>query len=419
MKNFKGLIITLIIAGIASIWISSCKNNNILPVNIPGTSKNHTPTITTIVPAMALPNSEISIIGTNFNTRLANNSVTINGVAAVVDSASATEIVVTVPANATTGKVTLVTGGAILTSPSDFTVASTIIDLGPDNSHYVYLEHIASAISSNDYYGDNGSDTVYKTQLRTTTILAVINNPGGNTLWGTALDTTGNVYETGQTTSVIYKITPAGEVSILAGNGTAGHADGQGTAAQFSHPMGLAIDAKGNLYTNDHHYIRKISPAGIVSTIAGNGIDGYKDGPAKTAEFGNIEGITVDAKGNVYVSDNKYFNIRKISAGAVTTLAGSGTSGNVDGQGAAAQFLFPQAMAADAAGNIFVSDNDPINFSVQNVRRITQTGLVSTFLPGHFHFPDGITFTRNGAMLICNTLNTYNGGYVSCVLFGN
>lgn len=371
--------------------------------------------ITSVTPIKALASSQVTIYGSKFNTAFASNTVTVNGITATIDSVNATEIVFTLPANATSGAIKLTTGSTTLTYSTSFTV----ITPGTLSTYAnFYLEHIAIDAVGN-IYGDKGEDTVYKvTPSGAVSTLAVLANTASfGQLWGTAIDASGNVYEAGHNTHVIYKITPAGVVSILAGSGNITHADGKGSVAGFQYPFGLAIDAKGNLYTNDDGYVRKITPDGTVITIAGTGVNGHADGPASTATFGALEGIAIDAKGNIFVSDNEYFNIRKIStSGVVSTFAGSGASGIVDGNGTAAEFALPQAMAIDAGGNIFVSDTQYNSISLYTVRKITPDGTVSTFLKGSgavvvgpyasatTSFPDGITFDAAGSMYICNTI---------------
>ena len=197
---------------------------------------------------------------------------------------------------------------------------------------------------------------------------------------GVATDSAGNVYATDSGNHTIRKITAQGVVTTLAGSpGVAGSADGQGQAAQFYSPSGLAADSVGNLYVSDsgNNEIRKITPQGQVTTIAGRaGACGSIDGSGVAAEFCGPAGITVDAAGDLYVSDSGNSTIRQISAaGVVSTLAGTaGVSGTADGPGQAAQFYLPSGLATDNAGNVYVADSGN-----NTIRKITAAGVVATF----------------------------------------
>jgi sugar lactone lactonase YvrE len=196
--------------------------------------------------------------------------------------------------------------------------------------------------------------------------------------YGVATDSGGNVYVADTGNSVIRKITSAGVVSTLAGTaGSIGSADGTGPAARFYYPYGVATDAFGNVYVADtqSHTIRKITSAGIVSTLAGTaGIVGSADGAGPFAQFYYPYGVATDAGGNVYVADNANRVIRKITpAGIVSTLAGTaGIVGSADGTGPDAQFDTPSGVATDSAGNVYVADT--FNYTI---RKITPDGLVS------------------------------------------
>jgi len=194
---------------------------------------------------------------------------------------------------------------------------------------------------------------------------------------GLALDAAGNIYVADNPTHAIRKVTPAGVVTTLAGNGIAGFADGTGAAAQFNRPVAVAVDASGNVYVADanNNRIRKISPAGVVITLAGDGVAGYREGIGTAAEFNNPSGIAVDASGNVYVADRYNQAIRKITpAGEVSTFAGGNPiAGGTDGTGVAVQFNYPWGVAVDASGNVYVGDT----FN-QRIRKITPAGTVST-----------------------------------------
>ena len=193
---------------------------------------------------------------------------------------------------------------------------------------------------------------------------------------GVVLDATGNVYISDQNNHKIRKITPTGVVSTFAGSGNIGTTDGTGMNASFNYPFGLAIDASDNIYVADwfNHRIRKITPTGVVSTLAG-GSQGYQEGTGTSARFSAPRDVAVDTSGNVYVADGNNDMIRKISpAGVVTSLAGkSGESGTTDGLGSTARFWRPHGVAVDAKGNVFVADR-----SNHLIRKISPIGLVTT-----------------------------------------
>jgi sugar lactone lactonase YvrE len=271
---------------------------------------------------------------------------------------------------------------------------------------------------------------------------------------GVAVDGAGNVYVADSFNYAIRKVTPAGAVSTLAGNGIAGSADGTGTAAQFSFLDGVAVDGAGNVYVVDlNSGVRKVTPAGVVSTLAsgvrgrgvavdgggtvyvaetynnrvmkitlggvittlaGSGTPGFADATGTAAKFSCPEGLAVDGAGNLYVADTFNYRIRKISpTGVVSTLAGSGARGHRDGTGASAQFWEPVGVAVDAAGSVYVGDTDG-----NRIRKITPTGEVSTLAgtgPGglvegpataaQFDAPSGVAVDALGNLYVADRNN--------------
>ena len=163
----------------------------------------------------------------------------------------------------------------------------------------------------------------------------------------------------------------AGVVTTLAGTaGSNGSTDAAGSAARFYVPRGVAVDSSGNVYVADtnNSTIRKITAAGVVTTLAGlAGSNGSTDATGSAARFYNPFGVAVDSSGNVYVADFSNFTIRKITAvGVVTTLAGSaGTTGSADGTGSAAGFNIPLGVALDSSGNVYVGDSG--NFTIRKI----------------------------------------------------
>ncbi|MDQ2794472.1 MAG: hypothetical protein M3Y12_10770 [Bacteroidota bacterium] len=191
-----------------------------------------------------------------------------------------------------------------------------------------------------------------------------------------AIDSQGNLYVADLSFHCIRKITSGGMVSTLAGSGVAGFADGPGTTAKFNYPIGIAVDAQGNVYVaeDDGNRIRKVLPNGTVSTIAGTGQSGFADGPGSSAQFTSPEGIAVDSQGTLYVAEFGGNRIRKITAdGTVSTLAGNSARGAADGTGGGAQFYGPRGVTIDSHGDLLVADAGNCC-----IRKVTTDGVVST-----------------------------------------
>ena len=172
------------------------------------------------------------------------------------------------------------------------------------------------------------------------------------------MDAFGNVYVADRGNNEIRTVSPAGVVTTLAGGIAYGWADGT-DAAQFSSPAGIAVDASGYVYVADtgNNRIRKVSPTGVVTTLAGNSVFGSTDGAGTAAGFYFPCGLAVDALGNIYVADANDCDIREINpTGLVTTLAGGAFRGSADGTGRAAEFNDPRGVAVDASGNVYVAD---------------------------------------------------------------
>lgn len=199
-----------------------------------------------------------------------------------------------------------------------------------------------------------------------------------------AIDRAGNLYVTDR--SCVRKIGTDGMVTTLAGSPVdSGYADGVGSAARFAMLKGIAVDDSGNAFVADSYTLRKITPDGTVSTIARSSCD-YLDGPH--GRFCTPSGMAVDHVGNLYFSDTGNSNIRKLSPdGVMSTVAGhTGVQGSADGQGAAAEFSFPTSLALDSAGNLYLADSG--NYTI---RVITPTGAVSTLvgIAGRFEVHEG------------------------------
>jgi hypothetical protein len=199
---------------------------------------------------------------------------------------------------------------------------------------------------------------------------------------GVAVDSAGSIYVADG--NAIRKITGGGVVTTLAGSVSAyGSADGTGIAARFYSPYGIAVDGAGNVYVADtfNYVIRKITSTGVVTTVAGKaGISGSTDGAGSAARFGLLYGIAVDSVGNLYVTDRGNSTVRKITnGGLVTTLAGAtGNYGGANGTGNAASFFGLAGIAADNVGNLYVTED-----GAYTIRKIASGGVVTT-LAGTF-----------------------------------
>jgi sugar lactone lactonase YvrE len=249
------------------------------------------------------------------------------------------------------------------------------------------------------------------------------NGSGTNALFneptGLAFDAKGNLFVADSANNTIRIVSTNGLAGTFAGRlGVIGTLDGQGTNALFDSPVGLAFDHSGNLLVTDtgNDTIRKVSPAGNVTTLAGEaGQTGFADGSAGTALFSSPLGIAVATNGNLYVADSGNHAIRQLSDDEVSTFAGNpGIWGSLDGLGTNAQFNAPCGLAFDARGNLFVSDANN-----QTIRKITPAGLVTTFAgsagvdgsadgpasAATFCHPAEIVFDRQGDLLVADSFN--------------
>lgn len=248
-------------------------------------------------------------------------------------------------------------------------------DDGPGaDAHFVNPFGVAVDQAGNVYVADSLNNTIRKITPdgMVSTLAGRAGHPGSNdgagsaaqfrNPWGLAVDAAGNIIVADMSNDTIRKVTPAGVVTTVAGQvGKPGSADGLGTQARFNLPAAVAVDAKGNIFVADSgsDTIRKISPNGLTSIVAGlphHAAD--TDADANNARFSDPQGVAVDAQDNVYVADTGNDTIRKISpAGEVSTLAGlSGASGSADGVGTEARFNSPGGIAVDNAGNLYVAD---------------------------------------------------------------
>lgn len=292
------------------------------------------------------------------------------------------------------GVVTTFAGTASSTGSTDGTGAA---------ARFNSLAGITIDTSGNLYIGDYGNRIVRKvTSAAVVTTLAGtagltggVDGTGSAALFylpaGVAVSSSGDVYVVDQGNSNIRKITSSGVVTTFAGSYTAGNSDGIGVAARFSLPSSMAMDSSKNLYVSDtgNNTIRKITPSGVVTTLAGlAGSSGNANGTGSVARFNNPRGLVIDSLGNLFVSDYGNHTIRKITlSGDVTTFAGTaGSSGTTDGTGAAARFNYPLGLAIDSSDNLYVADSGTFI-----MRKVTPAGVVTTLagLAGSIGTTDG------------------------------
>jgi len=232
--------------------------------------------------------------------------------------------------------------------------------------------------------------------------------------YGIVCDAAGNIYVADSGNNQIKKITPGGLVSVFAGTGALGANNGAGSTATFNRPWGITMDKQGNIYVADagNNLVRKITPLAQVSTVAGSGAKGAVNGAGMTASFNNPAGVVVDAAGDVFVVDSDNNLVRKIAPdGTVSTFAGNGQFSSLDGNGVAAGFYNPHGIAIDASGNLFITDGN------NRIRRISPNADVTTFAgntsgnvdgagpAASFYFSIGITIDALGNVYIADTGN--------------
>jgi sugar lactone lactonase YvrE len=427
----------------AIIFFTACKKDN---------PSSPAPTITDFTPKSDTAGALVLITGTNFSTTLSQNSVAFNGIAATVTSATATELIVVVPAGVQNGPITVTVGGQTATSSVSFTklvpalppptITSFLPDIAGIGYPFVVNGTNFSTDTSKNIVAVNGvtardslatptqllsfvpvgatsgkiSVTVdgqavssfSSMQIKTLTSITMAgtgasgsNDGAGNVatfsgVWSATPDGNGNYYISDPNNSRIRKMTSDGTVSTYTGSAGFGNTNGNLTTAKFGSPYDVAFDNLGNMYVSDlaMNNIRKIAPDGTVTNFAGDiaGNHGLTDATGAAARFNSPMGLAVDANNNVFVVDDGNSSIRKItSAGVVTTLAGIGSTGSADGTGAAASFNSPYSIAIDGSGNLYVTDAG--NFKI---RRITQAGVVTTFAgSGNTGIADGPAATAS------------------------
>jgi NHL repeat/Immunoglobulin domain len=286
---------------------------------------------------------------------------------------------------------------------------------------------VAADTNGNVYLADTYNNAIRKITASgvVTTLAETVGQVGDPE--GVAVDSSGNIYVADSIDNTILKVTPLDSVSTLAGLAYpfGGFADGKGTNALFNMPVGVAVDSSGNVYVADqsNNRIRKITPDGTVSTLAG-AVRGYADGVGSAAKFNLPRGVAVDTNGNVYVAE--YFGqiIRQITpSGVASTIAGLGSTdfipvgGYADGTNQAAKFNFPASVAVDKNGSLYVADNN--NSAIRKITHVGTNWIVATIAglagnPGssdgtgstaRFNGPFGIAVDNDGYVYVADAYN--------------
>jgi len=272
-----------------------------------------------------------------------------------------------------------------------------LVTSSPQHSvyHVAFVNTLVTLIAGNGsqgYSGDGGP-----------AISAQLSNPGG-----IALDSSGNLYIADSGNYRVRKVTPQGVISTVAGTGVSGFSGdgGPATSARINYPRDVAVDGSGNLYIADgpNYRVRKVTPEGLISTIAGTGTYGFSGdgGPALSASIGFINGLTIDGAGNLWMSDTNNQRIRKItSAGIISTVAGNGVFGlsGDGGPATAARLGSPWGLALDGSGNLLIADS-----SNNRIRRVNAEGTISTVFVTATYGPSDVSVEGgSGNLLVTET----------------
>ena len=398
------------------------------------------PSILSISPASGPKLTAVTITGANFGTDISKVLVSFNGLAATVQTVTNTHIVALVPAKANTGLVKVAVNALSVDGPVFTYLPTVTVSTVAGNGVQGYIDATGAAArfnypvgvtadSAGNLYVIDQSSTVRKiNSAGAVSTIAGTNGLNGfvdatgagarfNSLDGISLDPSGtNMYAGDPGNNAIRKITATGIVTTYGHSVIQDLLDGPLGTAHFYLPEYIAVDINGIIYFSDfgNNRIRKITPAGVVSSVAGGGsAPGVADGTGTGATIKSPLGLTTDAQGNIYYTENYNHSVRKITpAGVLTTLAG-GVQGFADGTGSAAQFYTPFGICADNAGNVYVADHDN-----NRIRKITAAGVVTTIAgsngqgykdgdgaAAYFNNPDGMTIDKNGNLYVADTRN--------------
>jgi sugar lactone lactonase YvrE len=290
----------------------------------------------------------------------------------------------------------------------------TITGLTNETTYYIWIKAKNSAYTSGFSPATNGVPSAWYVSTLAGSTKGYADGTGAAAQFdypfGVAVDSAGYVYVADEYNNRIRKITPGGEVTTLAGNG--GRGDYDGTNARFFEPSGVAVDSAGYVYVADraNHRIRKITPGGVVTTLAGSS-SGIFDGTGTAAEFFYPSGVAVDSDVYVYFADTRNNRIRRITPeGVVTTLRSIG--GFTNGNSMPVGFYDPYGIAVDSAGYVYVADTDN-----HRIRKITPEGVVTTLAgstqgytdgtgtAAQFDHPSGMAVDSDGYVYVADSWN--------------
>jgi streptogramin lyase len=361
MRIHLKLAIVVIALITSDIFFTGCSKSSSVPKPVtPVTPVQDEITITSLSVNEGHYNETVLIGGTGFSAVASNNKVFFNNKEAIVTAATTTQLTVTVPLSAGTGTVKVVNNDKTASGPS---------------FKYNYTQLTTVLAGSGAYGATNGDAT----------------SASFNVITGLAANSSGDIFVADQGNNLIRKITKEGIVSTFAGNGAKGSKDGTGNDASFNNPSAIAIDKNGNLFVTENggNVIRKITPNGIATTIAGSGIKGNVNAVGKLAQFNSLNGIAVAANGDLYVCDTENNAVRKITeAGEVTTY--------FQGDGI---ITSPHAIAIDDKNIIYIT-------YPYGILKIDNAGNTSKFsnTDNAFAFsPEGITIDKNSDKYILNS----------------
>jgi hypothetical protein len=426
----------------ATLLFAGCIRTYIPFPHIPPPPTGQSLAVNGISPAQGPLGTQVTISGTGFSDTLSMDTVYFNGKPAVITSASDTQLVVTVPAQAGTGVISInvegtTSNGPVFTYVPEYFVttlaggATNPVDGTGVNAGFGAIQGITNDGNGTLYLGDLGIDKLRKVTTNAGVVVTfagsgMVTADADGTLTTAGFASPEDMVISGNTMYVLdggsglngasIRVISGSNVTTLVGGGAKGFTNATGTAAQFGNCFGFAMDTSGNFYIADvaNNVIRKVTPSGTASTFAGTGASGAVDGASTIATFSGPTAVAIDNAGNLYISDEGNNKIRKITpAGMVSTFAGSGVHGSADGTGTAASFFLPEGMAFDNSGNLYVAD-----MNNNKIRMITPAGVVTTiagvggvgFVNGlassaYFAYPTGVTIDANGVIYVADGNN--------------